>query len=238
MLAALTLLGCDTGSPDRDGDGSPNFDDCAPDDPNSFPGAEEVCDGLDNDCDTRIDNGLLVDWFVDADGDGFGREGSEVAACTAPLGTVDKAGDCDDTEALVFPGAPERCDGADNDCDEIVDEGTTSLDFTRERDNDPFTLTGDAVFAEDTDDAFLRLTPASPDRTGAVWVARPVPATQFRVRFRARMTTAGSDIGEGLALAIVTEDETPLTTGRPWPRLRSLRRERGRLCRRVRRLPQ
>ncbi len=36
-------------------------------------------------------------------------------------GVTDCAGDCDDTNASIYPGAPEHCDGVDEDCDGVVD---------------------------------------------------------------------------------------------------------------------
>ena len=67
------------------------------------PGAIEICDGLDNNCD-----GQLMAGEVDADGDGF-------LACD---------GDCDDSDPNVHPGATEVCNGIDDDCDGEIDEGT------------------------------------------------------------------------------------------------------------------
>ena len=74
---------------------------------------DEVCGGTDEDCDGATDEtaGLL---YLDRDGDGFGA-GTPITACAAE-GYVPEAGDCDDRNALIYPGAPERCDGLNNDC--------------------------------------------------------------------------------------------------------------------------
>lgn len=81
--------------------------DCNDYDNRIYPGAAEICDGRDNNCNWQIDEGLTFD----ADGDGYTSLGS----CS---GSRD---DCDDNDNTVYPGAPELCDGKDNDCDGIID---------------------------------------------------------------------------------------------------------------------
>jgi hypothetical protein len=98
---------------DKDGDGVANEDDCAPLNPAVYPGAEEICDELDNDCDYVVDEG-----FADSDADGF-------KDCVDPDDDNDGDGDDSDCAPLnkaIFTGAPELCDGIDNDCDTEVDE--------------------------------------------------------------------------------------------------------------------
>ena len=55
-------------------------------------------------------------WFLDADGDGYGKSGTTQTGCSQPENYVAQAGDCADGYASVFPGAPEICDGLRNDC--------------------------------------------------------------------------------------------------------------------------
>ena len=112
--------------PDYDLDG---FTTCAGDcddlDPTVNPGATEFCDSIDNNCDGVVDEDAAVDaltWYADGDSDGFGNLGSPQNACNIPFGFVADSTDCDDVNAAVYPGAPEYCNGYDDDCDGVVDE--------------------------------------------------------------------------------------------------------------------
>ena len=75
----------------------------------------EICDGIDNDCDGVTDEGGVCEVCVDGDGDGYGNPASSI--CTYP------ELDCDDSNAEINPAATEVCDSLDNNCDGQVDEG-------------------------------------------------------------------------------------------------------------------
>ena len=113
--------------PDGDGDGYPESGDCNDTDATVHPGATEQCNGLDDDCDGVVDNGVLLTFWTDSDGDGHGDAGSPVDACAEPQGAVDSADDCEDGDADVHPGAAERCNGIDDDCNAVVDDGVLTV---------------------------------------------------------------------------------------------------------------
>lgn len=87
--------------------------------PGQHPALPEVCNDLDDDCDTAIDEGLVVSVYPDADGDGHGVIGAVAEpSCMVEPGWARIADDCDDTLATRFPGNPEVCDDSmvDEDC--------------------------------------------------------------------------------------------------------------------------
>ena len=99
-----------------------NADDCNDAVPEAYTNAAEVCDGIDNDCNGQADEGVLLDWYLDLDGDGFGSSGFVLQACTAPSSDyVMTGGDCDENNTSFYPGAPEGCADLDQNCDGTVD---------------------------------------------------------------------------------------------------------------------
>ena len=97
---------------DADQDGFTVGDgDCNDNDPTIHPGAAEICDGIDNNCNGQVDEGGQNTFYRDADGDGFGNPTASTQACTAPAGYVVDHTDCNDGNAAIHPGATELCNG-------------------------------------------------------------------------------------------------------------------------------
>jgi len=138
---------------DADQDGfvaAPAGTDCDDAQASIHPGASEVCNHQDDNCDKSADEGFNVGgacgpdggcgtvqcemdggtfcangsaFYRDDDGDGFGRTDTVLYGCTAPPGYTLNPGDCQDDAGFVHPGAPEICDGLDDNCVSGIDEG-------------------------------------------------------------------------------------------------------------------
>ena len=105
--------------------------DCDDADSSAHPDADEVCDGVDNDCDGSADEEPTdgVTLFADVDLDGYGDANTTAVSCPGEEGWVQDDSDCDDADATAHPGADELCDGADNDCDGSTDGASWPTDF-------------------------------------------------------------------------------------------------------------
>jgi hypothetical protein len=129
----------DVCDPDDDNDGVIDSADCGPFDPDTNPNADEVCDGIDNNCDGDADSE-----FPDFDDDGFSN-------CVDPDDDNDgdpDHNDCEPFDNTFHANAPELCDGLDNNCKLGVDEGYADLDGDAIADCVDLDKDGDGLFDE------------------------------------------------------------------------------------------
>ena len=116
--------------PEFDYDATQNGD-CDDTDQNIFPGADEICNGEDDDCDKLTDEedafGCIT-FYYDGDHDGFGIDNSKCLCSADDSYTSSTSDDCVDDHPLINPEAEEICDGLDNDCDKDIDEGFPNND--------------------------------------------------------------------------------------------------------------
>ncbi len=135
---------------DEDQDGYYSYEDCDDNDSSIYPGANESCNGVDNNCNGLIDDGIeLFTYYQDLDNDGFGNEASSIDTCqTTPItGYVANALDCDDNNNEVHPDATETCNGLDNNCNGIIGDGLELFTYYADTDSDGF---GDSNSSVDT----------------------------------------------------------------------------------------
>jgi hypothetical protein len=100
--------------------------DCNDNDAAQSPATTEVCDGKDNNCNSQTDeagSSGCANWYYDGDQDGFGVNSFQCLCKAEGFFSSKNANDCNDKCATCSPGKPESCDGGDNNCNGVVDEG-------------------------------------------------------------------------------------------------------------------
>ncbi|MBN2367528.1 thrombospondin type 3 repeat-containing protein [Candidatus Woesearchaeota archaeon] len=106
-------------NPDEDGDGDLDVTDCDDANPEIYTGAEEICDGLDNDCDGSADEDLTAP----ACSLQLGACAGSKKICSGYEGWLECASSNYGTNYVINEISPNHCDGLDNDCDGMIDEG-------------------------------------------------------------------------------------------------------------------
>ena len=107
---------------DDDGDGFTSDVDCDDNNDAVYPGAQELCDGIDNNCDSQVDESVAFNaFYLDSDGDGYGNPLVSMEACENFVsGYVTNSDDCDDGNLNVNPDANDiPNNGIDEDCDGV-----------------------------------------------------------------------------------------------------------------------
>ena len=111
--------------------------DCADANKFIYPGATEVCNGVDDDCDTAVDENVKITYYKDGDNDTYGDSTLTTQACSVPAGYATNATDCLDSDKLVNPGQVEVCNGKDDNCTNGIDEGV-KITYYRDQDADGY----------------------------------------------------------------------------------------------------
>jgi hypothetical protein len=101
--------------------------DCNDNNASIHPGATEICNSADDNCNEQTDEGVTTTFYRDLDADTFGNLTNTIAACSQPVGYVGNSLDCNDNNLNVHPGATEVCNGVDDNCNGQVDEGGNLL---------------------------------------------------------------------------------------------------------------
>ena len=158
---------CNTGDDVRCGD------DCNDGRPDVSPVAAEACNLVDDDCDGAVDEAVKVSGFVDADGDLHGDPARPLESCLGVAGFVLVDDDCDDADPRRHGAQIEVCDGVDNDCNGLVDDGTSAVLWYGDADGDGFgsaetgtvlscdPVPGHSLLDNDCDDGRAGINPAA-----------------------------------------------------------------------------
>ena len=153
---------------------SPNSDDCNDGDSAVNPNALETCNGVDNNCSgNELDASDVLAWYADTDGDLYGDPNNISGACTQPNGFVSNADDCNDQSSAVYLGAPETCDGVDNNCSGDELDATDVQIWYADTDTDLFGDPNNAIEACTQPSGFVLNTDDCNDQNSAVYLGAP-----------------------------------------------------------------
>lgn len=113
---------------------------------------QEVCDGIDNNCNglTDEDEKWMQTYYEDKDKDSFGNPNKSKKACSKPIGHVITGTDCDDNDNMTWPGTFEQCDGKDNNCNGVIDDGVQLITYYVDEDDDGYGSNKNPTFPSTT----------------------------------------------------------------------------------------
>ncbi|MFT4976782.1 MAG: hypothetical protein ACI8S6_002687 [Myxococcota bacterium] len=134
---------------DSDGDGYDEDVDCDDDNAAVNPGAAEICDDIDNNCNSLIDDSPTdgTTYYADTDDDGYGDFGNPLDACARPSGYRTNSVDCNDTNGAINPAAAETCDGTDNNCSGDESDASDAAVWHPDSDADGYGDSGTETYA-------------------------------------------------------------------------------------------
>ena len=151
-----------------------NNTDCNDNSGSVYPGANESCNSIDDDCDGQTDENVQTTYYQDSDNDGYGHSASTTLACSVPSGYAANNTDCDDGAGTVYPGASESCNSIDDDCDGQTDENVQTT-YYQDLDGDGYGTTsgttlscsvpsGYSSSANDCNDGSSSIYPSAPEQ--------------------------------------------------------------------------
>lgn len=154
--------------------------DCNDEDPSINPKAEEKCNEIDDNCNSKIDEEGAAgceNFYKDNDGDGYGIKEYFKCLCkpTPPYSTKKELEDCNDDDGNINPGAKEECNGIDDNCNNKIDEEYPDLDGDKiadcvdpDKDGDGFNEFDESGKVLDCNDMEKEVNPSAKEECNAI----------------------------------------------------------------------